>query len=176
MPFLPPNQQRQSTEGTRLFTVTSREKLQLLNCGNIKSKKHSYMPHMVSWWKQLRTCTHIPVYRPLFHDNLDKPVRERWIKQEMTGVLGYSGISWTICKQSASHSRQITTPTPHYSIFTGWILFQTHLPEALPTVLKHWRQIHTSNEAQTWRNQDNKDQQIIMKLMCQLVTELFRTN
>ena len=27
------------------------------------------------------------------------------------GVLGRSGISWTICKQSAPRSRQITTPT-----------------------------------------------------------------
>jgi len=34
-----------------------------------------------------------------------------------------SGISWTICKQSARRSRQITTPTPHHSIFTGWMLF-----------------------------------------------------
>ena len=33
------------------------------------------------------------------------------------GVLGCSGISWTICKQSATHSRQITTPTPHHSLF-----------------------------------------------------------
>jgi len=31
-------------------------------------------------------------------------------------VLGYSGISWTICKQSAPRSRQITTPTTHHSI------------------------------------------------------------
>jgi len=29
------------------------------------------------------------------------------------GVWGCSGISWTICKQSAPRSRQITTPTPH---------------------------------------------------------------
>ena len=36
-----------------------------------------------------------------------------------------SGISWTICKQSAPHSRQITTPTPHHSIFTSWMLFLT---------------------------------------------------
>ena len=36
-----------------------------------------------------------------------------------------NGISWTICKQSASRSRQITTSTPHHSIFTGRILFQT---------------------------------------------------
>jgi len=33
------------------------------------------------------------------------------------GVWGCSGISWTICKQSAPRSRQITTPTPHHSIF-----------------------------------------------------------
>jgi len=40
-------------------------------------------------------------------------------------VLGCSGISWTICKQSAPRSRQITTPTPHYSIFVGRMLFLT---------------------------------------------------
>ena len=39
------------------------------------------------------------------------------------GVLGCSGISWTICKQSAPHSRQITSPTPCHSIFTGRMLF-----------------------------------------------------
>ena len=33
-----------------------------------------------------------------------------------------SGISWTICKQSAPHSRQISTPTPHHSIFTDQML------------------------------------------------------
>jgi len=31
------------------------------------------------------------------------------------GVLGCSGISWTICKQSAPCSIQITTPTPYLS-------------------------------------------------------------
>ena len=34
-----------------------------------------------------------------------------------------SGISWTIRKQSAPCYRQITTPTPHHSIFTSWMLF-----------------------------------------------------
>ena len=38
------------------------------------------------------------------------------------GLGDGSSISWTICKQSAPPSRQITTPTPHHSIFTGWIL------------------------------------------------------
>jgi len=29
-------------------------------------------------------------------------------------ILRSSGISWTICKQSAPRSRQINTPTPHH--------------------------------------------------------------
>jgi len=39
------------------------------------------------------------------------------------GVLGCSGISWTMCKQSAPRSTQITTPTPHDSICSGQMLF-----------------------------------------------------
>jgi len=39
------------------------------------------------------------------------------------GVQGCIGISYTTCKQSAPCSRQTTTPTPHQSIFTGWMLF-----------------------------------------------------
>ena len=34
------------------------------------------------------------------------------------GVLGCSGISWTVCKQCAPNSRQIITPTPHHSLYT----------------------------------------------------------
>jgi len=41
------------------------------------------------------------------------------------GFCDGSGISWTICKQFAPRSRQITTSTPHHSIFTGWMLFLT---------------------------------------------------
>jgi len=33
-----------------------------------------------------------------------------------------SGISWAICK-STRRSRQITTPAPHHSVFTGWMPF-----------------------------------------------------
>jgi len=36
--------------------------------------------------------------------------------------VGGSGISWTICK-SAPRSRQITTPEPHHSVFTGRMPF-----------------------------------------------------
>jgi len=41
----------------------------------------------------------------------------------MMGFWDGSGISWTICKQSAACSTQITTPTPHHSIFTDRLLF-----------------------------------------------------
>jgi len=41
------------------------------------------------------------------------------------GVMGCSGISWTIRKQSAPRSRQITTQTPRHSIFSGQMLFLT---------------------------------------------------
>jgi len=41
----------------------------------------------------------------------------------MMGFWNSSGISWTICKQPALSTRQITTPTPQHSIFTGWMLF-----------------------------------------------------
>jgi len=36
------------------------------------------------------------------------------MKQEIVGFWDGSGISWTICKQPATLSRQITTPTPHF--------------------------------------------------------------
>jgi len=48
-----------------------------------------------------------------------KPI---WILLKQETVSG-SGISWNICK-SAPHSRQITTPEPHHSVF--------YRPDALP--------------------------------------------
>ena len=41
------------------------------------------------------------------------------------GLWDGSGISWTIWKQSAPHCRQITTLTPHQSMFTGRMRFLT---------------------------------------------------
>jgi len=38
------------------------------------------------------------------------------MKQEM---MGGSGIGWTIYKSFAPRSRQISTPLPHHSVFTG---------------------------------------------------------
>jgi len=37
--------------------------------------------------------------------------------------LPFSGISWAICKSFAPHSRQITTPIPQHSVFTGRMPF-----------------------------------------------------
>jgi len=52
------------------------------------------------------------------------------------GLWDGSGISWTIWKQSAPHSRQITAPMPHQLDFYR----PDALPDSKPTVLKHWRQ------------------------------------
>jgi len=38
-------------------------------------------------------------------------------------LWGGSGISWTICKSFAPRSRQLTTPVPHHSVFTGQMPF-----------------------------------------------------
>ena len=50
------------------------------------------------------------------------------------GVLGCSGISRTICKQSAPHSRQKTTSTHHHSMFTGQMLVLTPNQQCQSTV------------------------------------------
>jgi len=46
------------------------------------------------------------------------------MRQEMMAFWDGSGISWTICKQPAPRSRQLTTPTPHHN-FTGRMLSLT---------------------------------------------------
>ena len=52
------------------------------------------------------------------------------MRQEMVEIPpDGSSISWTICKQSAPRSRQITTPTPHHSNFYR----SDALPDAGPT-------------------------------------------
>jgi len=51
------------------------------------------------------------------------------LKQE---TMGGSGISWTMCKSFAPHSRHIATPVPHHSIFYGL----DALPDTQPTLSK----------------------------------------
>ena len=64
-----------------------------------------------------------------------RKVKPIWILLKQETVSG-SGISWAICK-SAPHSRQITTPAPHNTVFYGL----DALPAAQPTASKHWRPI-----------------------------------
>ena len=59
-----------------------------------------------------------------------RKVRPIWILLKQETVSG-SSISWAICK-SAPRSRQITTPTPHCSVFYR----PDALPAAQPTALK----------------------------------------
>ena len=63
-----------------------------------------------------------------------RKVKPIWILLKQETVSG-SGISWAICK-FAPHSRQITMPAPHQSVFYR----PDALPAAQPTASKHWRQ------------------------------------
>jgi len=56
------------------------------------------------------------------------------LKQE---TVSGSGLRWAICK-SALHSRQITTPAPHHSVYYR----PDALPATQPTASKHWRQTY----------------------------------
>ena len=58
-----------------------------------------------------------------------------------------SGISRAICK-SAPHSRQITTPAPHHSVFYR----PDALPATQPTASKHWRPKQNINKTKTKLN------------------------
>jgi len=66
-----------------------------------------------------------------------RKVKPIWILLKQETVSG-SGISWAICK-SAPHSRQITMPVPHRSVFYR----PDALPAAQPTASKHWRHQRT---------------------------------
>ena len=66
-----------------------------------------------------------------------RKVKPVWILLKQETVSG-SGISRAVCK-SAPHTRQITTPAPHYSVFYR----PDALPATQPTVSKHWRHLYT---------------------------------
>jgi len=52
--------------------------------------------------------------------------------------LGCSDVSWTIYKQSAPHSRQITTSTDNHTITSSLNFYRLDaFPDAQPTVSKH---------------------------------------
>ena len=76
----------------------------------------------------------------------------------MTGFWDGRGISWTICKQSAPHSRQLTIPTPHHSIFTGRMLFLAPNQQRQSTegIVNYWESSQsdhymTENDSDNWQ-------------------------
>jgi len=97
-------------------------------CTSLQTENHASTPPLSFLQAGCPSCHPTNSIKAL--KALGKPVPERqnqsgFMRQEMTGFWDGSGISWTIWKQSAPRSRQITTPTPHHSIFTGQMLFQT---------------------------------------------------
>jgi len=70
-----------------------------------------------------------------FQDNLGKPAPERQTILDYNEAKddGVAVESDGPCKSSALHSRQITVPAPHHSIFYR----PDTLPDTQPTVSKH---------------------------------------
>ena len=97
-----------------------------------KPSTSAHWPRAANMHTQLnciRTDTHIPFNAlcpglPRWAGT--RKVKPIWILLKQETVSG-SGISWAICK-SAPHSRQITTPTPHRSVF-----LQAGCPSCCPT-------------------------------------------
>ena len=83
-----------------------------------------------------------------------RKVKPIWILLKQETVSG-SGNSWAICK-SAPHSRQITMPAPHHSVFYR----PDALPAAQPTASKHWKQCpsyHWTNNLKTLKETQSTD-------------------
>jgi len=77
------------------------------------------------------------------------------MRQEMMGFCFGSGISRTICKQSAPRSREITTPAPHCSLSCRL----DALPATQQTASEHRRQSTTHD------SEINKNPATIKKLL-----------
>ena len=105
MPFLSPNQQRQSTEGIILIQYITL--VLILISTNVHTRLTAPCPGL-----SRRAST--------------RKVKPIGILLKQETVSG-SGISWAICK-SAHRSRQITTPAPHHSVF-----LQAGCPSCRPT-------------------------------------------
>ena len=94
--------------------------------------KTSFAFHKIGWRGDIFTDT---ILLPL-HPFNGLFSRTTWVSRYQKGKTSLdlnklrddgdgSGISWTACKQTSPCSRQITTSTPHHSIFTGRMLFLT---------------------------------------------------
>jgi len=90
----------------------------------------SAIEHLLQIRDAILTCTRKPTHKRVHLTVLfpevpwwagTRKVIPIWILLTKETVSG-SGISWDICK-SAPHSKQITTPAPQHSIFTGRMPF-----------------------------------------------------
>ena len=98
-----------------------------------------------TFWFSYCFCTHTRMHTHTHPHTFNLPfpglprwagsrkVKPIWILLKQERVSG-SGISWAMY-ESAPHSRQITTPEPHHSVFY-WLYA---LPAAQPTASKLWR-------------------------------------
>ena len=80
---------------------------------------------------RVRVHTHTLPFNGPFSETTRVSRYQIWILLKQETVSG-SGISLAVCK-SAPHSRQITTPAPHHSVFYR----PDALPAAQPTASKH---------------------------------------
>jgi len=103
-----------------------------LQRNNVSNWEHymCHCPHKMtnSAYIQFTTHTHTYTHTCLMALFLGLPrsagtrkAKPSWILLKQETVSG-SGISWAICK-SAHRSRQITTPAPNHSVFTGRMPF-----------------------------------------------------
>ena len=151
MLFLTPNQQCQSTEGTTSHTAANQSFTHTLTsscCGsqtrykighfgdvlprqflglvlnkiNPINKKQTCIDNKIHTRTHARTHIHLTALCPKLPGWAStRKVKPIWILLKQETVSG-SGISRAICK-SAPRTRQITTPAPHYSVFTGRMPF-----------------------------------------------------
>ena len=126
MPFPPPNQQRQSTEGK-----ISADTEAIYDSAQYLHELYTSTRCTHTRTRLTALCLGLPRWAGT------RKVKPIWILLEQETVSG-SGISWAICK-STYRSRQITTPAPHHSVFYR----PDALPVAQPTVSKHWRRTST---------------------------------
>jgi len=95
--------------------------------GSIQCKDHGIYWRPTGKFSYDVHCTgSLPKFNHPFLASYTLFSRTTWVSQkEVMGFWYGFGISYTICKQSVPRSRQITTTTPHHSIFTGQMLFLT---------------------------------------------------
>ena len=134
----------------------------MTTAGHMKSQSIKVLKHrLVNWWQKLteqgaagtylRDNTHTHTHLTALFPGLlgwagTRKVKPISILLKQEKVSG-SGISWAICK-SAPHSRQITMPALHSSVFYR----PDALPATQPTASKHWRQKHWRQKRQVVHN------------------------